>query len=133
MNKALYTQLSRRESQIMDIVYHLGEATVADVLERIPDPPGYNSIRITLGILEKKGHLQHRREGQRYVYAPVVSRDRAKRSLMGHLIQTFFAGSTSNAILTLLDMASKRLSPHELDAIAARIEEARTKQPVNER
>jgi len=128
MSKPLYTQLSRRESQIMDIIYHLGEATVAQVLERMPDPPGYNSVRITLGILEKKGYLRHRQDGQRYVYAPVVPPEKAKRSVMGHLLKTFFAGSTSHAVLTLLDMSSSRISDAELDEIAAWIEQARAEQ-----
>lgn len=125
MGKPLYTQLSRRESQIMDIVYHLGEATVSNVLERIPDPPGYNSVRITLGILEKKGYLRHRQDGQRYVYKPVIAPDKAKRSVMGHLLKTFFAGSPSSAILTLLDMSSERLSQDDLNEIAAWVEQAR--------
>lgn len=133
MSKPLYTQLSRRESQIMDIIYHLGEATVAQVLDKMADPPGYNSVRITLGILEKKGYLRHHRDGQRYVYAPIVSPEKAKRSVLGHLLKTFFAGSTSSAILTLLDMSSSRLSEEELDEISAWIEQARSDQPADAR
>ena len=79
MNKPLPTHLSRRESQIMDVVYRLGEASVSEVVNRIADTPAYNSIRVTLGILEKKGYLRHRQEGQRYIYTPVMSPETATR------------------------------------------------------
>jgi BlaI family penicillinase repressor len=125
MAKPHYAHLSRRESQIMDIVYRLGEASVADVHQRMPDQPPYNSVRVTLGILEKKGYVRHRQEGQRYLYAPVVSPEKAKRSALRHLLKTFCEGSSSRAILTLLDMSSTRLSKEELDEIAEWIEQAR--------
>lgn len=107
----------------MNIVYRLGEASVADVVERMDDDPGYDSVRVTLGILEKKGHLKHRQEGRRYVYSPTVSHAKASRSAVRNLIHTFFRGSPSRAILTLLGMS--RLSREELDEIARAIEEER--------
>jgi predicted transcriptional regulator len=117
------SQLSRREREIMNIVYRLGEASVADVLGRMDDDPGYDSVRVTLGILEKKGHLKHRQEGRRYVYSPTVPHAKASRSAVRNLIHTFFRGSPSRAILTLLGMS--RLSREELDEIARAIEEER--------
>jgi BlaI family transcriptional regulator, penicillinase repressor len=117
--------LSRRERQIMDVLYRLGEATAADIVARLPDAPAYNSVRVTLGILERKGYVGHRQEGPRYVYAPTIPADRAGRSAARHLLRTFFDGSPSRAILALLDSGSSRLSRMELDEIAAMIERAR--------
>ncbi|MFQ5569317.1 MAG: BlaI/MecI/CopY family transcriptional regulator [Rhodothermales bacterium] len=125
MTKSLHTHLSRRETQIMDVIYLLGEASVADVVARMPDEPAYNSIRVTLSILERKGYLKHRQEGQRYIYAPVLSTEKATRSALGHLLMTFFGGSPSKAILTLLDMSSNRFTQEDLDQLAERVEQAR--------
>ena len=132
MAKPLHTHLSRRESQIMDAVYRLGEASVADVACRLPDAPAYNAVRVTLGILEKKGYLTHRQDGPRYLYAPAVPADKAKLSALQHLMQTFFSGSPSSAILTLLDMSSAKLSEEELDEIAARIAAAKREAETDE-
>ena len=117
--------LSRRERQIMDVVYQLGEADVADVAARLPDRPAYNAVRVTLGILERKGHLAHRRAGARYVYAPTVPVERARRSAMRHVLATFFKGSPSAAILALLNGSEARLSRRDLDQIARAIAQAR--------
>ena len=125
MKNPLHTHLSRRESQIMDVIYRLGEASVSDVVARLPDPPAYNSIRVTLGILEKKGYVRHRQDGQRYIYRPAVSPEKATESAVSHLLKTFFGGSPSKAILTLLDMSSERLSDEDLDHLAQWIEHAR--------
>ncbi len=125
MPDPLHVRLSRRERQIMDAVYRLGEAAAADVVKRLADPPAYNSVRVTLGILEKKGFLKHRRDGQRHIYYPTIPAHKAKRSAMGHLLRTFFASSPSSAILTLLDMSVSKLSKGQLDEIAAWIEQAR--------
>ena len=125
MSKPLHTHLSRRESQIMDIIYRLGEASVSDVVARMPDKPAYNSVRVTLGILEKKGFVRHRQDGQRYIYRPAVSPEKATESAVSHLLRTFFGGSPSKAILTLLDMSSERLSQTDLDQLAEWIEHAR--------
>lgn len=122
--KTVHTHLSRRETQIMDAVYRLGEATVADVLRELPDPPGYNSVRVTLRILEEKGFLMHRQDQQRYVYRPSVPYEQAKRSAVAHLLETFFGGSAPRAVATLLDMSVARLEKRELDEMAAMIREA---------
>jgi predicted transcriptional regulator len=125
MNDGLHLQLSRRERQIMDVIYHLGEASVAEVVERIPDRPSYNTVRNTMAILEKKGHLQHRQDGPRYLFAPRDSVDQAKRSAVSHLLETFFQGSRPKAVLALLGTSEPRLSRDDLAEIAAYIEEAR--------
>ena len=117
--------LSRREREIMDIVYRLGEAGASEVCARMRDDPGYDSVRVTLGILERKGHLKHRQDGRRYVYSPTVPHQKATRSAMRNLLQTFFRGSPSKAVLSLLDMSSERLSRSELDEIAEWIENER--------
>jgi len=123
MTGPLHTQLSRRETQIMDVVFQLGEATAADILERLPDPPSYSSIRALLTILEEKGHLTHRREGVRYIYNPTLSADKAKKSALSHLVKTFFSGSPQQVVATLL--STNDLSPEDLDDLAKLIEEAR--------
>ncbi len=124
MPKRIHTHLSRRETQIMDIVYRAGEASVAGVLEKMEDPPGYNSVRVILRILEEKGYLTHRQEGQRYVYQPTVAHERAVRSALSHLLDTFFEGSAPAAVATLLEM-SPGLDQAELDELAVLIDQAR--------
>jgi predicted transcriptional regulator len=123
MKKPMQSHLSRREREIMDLVHRLGEASVRDVQGLMEDDPGYDSVRVTLGILRKKGHVKHRREGRCYVYSPTVPHERATRSALRGVLRTFFGGSASRAILTMLDMSSERLSKRELDEIAAFIEE----------
>jgi BlaI family penicillinase repressor len=122
MGKSLHADLSRREREIMDAVYQLGEAGVAEIAQRMGDDPGYDSVRVTLGILEKKGHVAHREDGRRYVYQPTVPHSRATKTALRDVLKTFFGGSPSKAILTLLDMSAARLSPDELNQIAAWIE-----------
>lgn len=121
----VHLHLSRRESQIMDAIYHLGEASVAEVVERMPDQPGYNTVRNTMAILERKGHLRHRRDGQRYLYAPRDALEHAKSSALRHLLHTFFDGSLPQAVVALLGASEQRLSEAELDEIARHIERAR--------
>lgn len=111
-------RFSRREREIMDAIYTLGEAGAAEVATQLDDVEAYDSIRVTLGILEKKGHLVHRQEGNRNVYRPVVTKERARRKAMQHLVHTFFAGSSTRAILAFLDQSKERLSDDELEAIA---------------
>src|SRR3954465_14900574 len=94
--------LSRRERQIMDVIYRRGRATAAEVLEDMPDPPGYSAVRAMLRLLEEKGHVRHEQDGPRYVYMPTVNRDRARKSAMKHLVRTFFDGSTEDAVAALL-------------------------------
>src|SRR5690242_638282 len=124
MTRNPQAQLSRRERQIMDVLYRLGEGNAAEVARTLGDQAAYNSVRVTLGILEKKGLLTHRTDGPRYVYRPVIETDKARRSAMRHVLQTFFSGSPSAAILSLLD-GSARLSQQELDDIAQAISQAR--------
>jgi len=119
------TNLSRRERQIMDVVYRLGRAAVGDVLERIPDPPSYSAVRALMRILEEKGHLTHEQDGPRYVYLPTVPADTAQRSALTHLVRTFFQGSTGAAVAALLDLDDGTLSEPELDRLSRLIEQAR--------
>jgi BlaI family penicillinase repressor len=123
VTKAELARLSRREREIMEILYRLGEASAAEVAGRMDPDPGYDSVRVTLGILEKKGQVKHRREGRRYVYRPTVPHEAASRSAIRNVLQTFFRGSPSRAILALLGMS--RMSREELDVIAKWIEEER--------
>ena len=117
--------LSRRERQIVDILYAQGRATAAEVQAALPDPPSYSAVRAMLRILEEKGHVRHEQDGPRYVYAPIVARDNAKRSALRHVLRTFFDGSAEQAISALLDDSSARLSEAELDRLARLISQAR--------
>ena len=119
------TDLSRRERQIMDVVYRLGKASVNDVLERIPEPPSYSAVRALMRILEEKGHLRHEQDGPRYVYIPTVPRDAAQGAALSHMVRTFFGGSTEAAVAALLDPENHRLSDSELARISDLIEQAR--------
>ena len=125
MGKKKTIHLSRRERQIMDVIYRLGSATVGDMLENLPDPPGYSAVRAMLRLLEEKGHLRHKQDGPRYVYSPTGSRDRARRSAMRHLLQTFFDGSTERAVAALLDMSSEQLTDEEVERLTTLIEDSR--------
>jgi predicted transcriptional regulator len=120
------THLSRRERQIMDIVYQKGQATAAEVLKELPDPPGYSAVRAMLRVLEEKGHLRHEQQGPRYIFLPTWPREKARRSALRQLVRTFFDGSTEQAVAALLDLSSARLSDAELDRIAQLIDQART-------
>ena len=126
MSKKSQNGLSRRERQIMDIIYQSGSATAAEVMENLPDPPSYSAVRALLKVLELKGHLKHRQDGPRYMYSPKLSREKAKRSALKHLIQTFFDGSAEQAVATLLDVSKSELSDDNLDRLKKLIE--RTKQ-----
>ncbi len=117
--------LSRRERQIMDIIYQFGQATAAEVLENLPDPPSYSAVRAMLKILEDKGHLRHKQQGPRYVFLPKVSREKAKRSAVKHLLQTFFDGSAESAVATLLDVSRSDLSNADLDRLNSLISQAK--------
>ena len=117
--------LSRRERQIMDVVYGLGRATVAEVLQGLSDPPSYSAVRATLRILEDKGQLKHKEDGPRYVYTPTVSRHKARQSALARVLRTFFDGSTEAAVAALLEMKSADLSPDDLDRLTELIDQAR--------
>jgi predicted transcriptional regulator len=130
MTQPLQNQLSRRERQIMDVLYRLGEAGAAEVVNHLPDRPAYNSVRVTLGILERKGVVRHRPDGTRYLYSPTVPAEAVRESALRHLVRTFFRGSPSKAVLTLLDSPSTQLSEEELNELAAWVEAAkREKRP----
>jgi predicted transcriptional regulator len=120
-----HDELSRRERQIIDILYANGRATAAEVQSLLPDPPSYSAVRAMLRILEEKGHVRHEQDGPRYIYLPTVARDNAKRSAMRHMLQTFFDGSAAQAISALLDESSAKLSDAELDRLAKMIDDAR--------
>ncbi|MFN2444327.1 MAG: BlaI/MecI/CopY family transcriptional regulator [Vicinamibacterales bacterium] len=115
--------LSRRERQIMDIIYARGHATAADVTAALPDPPTYSAVRALLRILEHKGHLRHDQDGPRYVFMPTVPRDRARRTALKNLVRTFFDGSSAQAATALLD--SVKLSDDDVRRLEAIIEKAR--------
>jgi predicted transcriptional regulator len=117
--------LSRRERQIMDIIYGQGQATAAEVMERLPDPPGYSAVRAMLRLLEEKGYLKHEQDGMRYIYLPTLSREKARQSALKQLVQTFFDGSTEEAVAAILDMSRSKLSDSELARLSDLIEKAR--------
>jgi len=119
--------LSRREREIMDIVYARGEASAADVSAALADPPGYSSVRALLRILEEKGHLKHREDGPRYVYLPTEPHAKASRSALRRVVETFFEGSLSGAVAALVDERCGKLSAEELDRIEAIIATAKRK------
>ena len=118
-----HRHLSRRERQIMDVVYQRGEATAAEVLEALPDPPSYSAVRALLRVLEGKGHVRHRRQGPRYVFLPTVARETARRSALARVVQTFFDGSNQAAVAALIDQSS--LSRADLDRLEHLIDRAR--------
>jgi len=120
-----HTTLSRRERQIMDVLYRKGSATAAEVLESIPEPPSYSTVRALLRILEEKGHIRHEESAGKYVFKPTMPREKAKRSAIRHLVQTFFDGSPEDAVAALLDDSSSKLSDSELDRLQELIEKAR--------
>ena len=117
--------LSRRERQIMDILYQRGKASAQEVREAMADPPSYSAVRAMLRVLEEKGHVKHQAEGLKYVYVPTVARDKAKRSAMKHLLDTFFKESPEQVVAALLDVSSTRLTNEELDRMAEMIEKAK--------
>jgi predicted transcriptional regulator len=117
--------LSRRERQIMDVVYRRGQATAAEVLEDLPDPPSYSAVRAMLRVLDEKGHLRHEQQGPRYVFLPTVPREQARRSALQQLVHTFFDGSTEQAVAALLDQSDRTLSDAELARLARLIAQAR--------
>ncbi len=117
--------LSRRERQIMDVIYRHGSATAQDVREQIADAPSYSAVRALLRVLEDKGHLRHRYDGPRYVYHPTVARERARKSALKQLLSTFFDDSPEAAVAALLDMSTDDLDQDELDRLASMIERAR--------
>ena len=117
--------LSRRERQIMDILYRQGKASASEVRELMEDAPSYSAVRAMLRVLEEKGHVRHQAEGLKYVYVPTVARDKAKRTAVKHVMETFFNGSPEQIVAALLDVASTRLTREELDRMSQLIEDAK--------
>lgn len=111
----------------MDVLYRLGQATAAEVMEALSNPPSYSAVRATLRILEDKGQVRHEEEGPRYVFRPAVARDRAKRTAVRHLVATFFGGSPSAAMATLLDESASKLSESDYERLKTLIDQARSK------
>jgi predicted transcriptional regulator len=119
------TPLSRREREVMDVLFRRGAATVAEVLEDLDDPPTYSAVRSILRVLEEKGHITHREDGPRYVYAPAVTRDRARRAALDHVVDTFFDGSAESALAALLRRSDLELSEAQVKRLAREIRTAR--------
>jgi len=125
MPKDTPSDLSRRERQVMDILYRRGEATVAEVMNDLPDPPTDSAVRSILRILMEKELITHREDGPRYVYLPAVNTDRARDDALKHVIRTFFDGSAEQAVAAVLRMSDAKLSDAEITALSARIKAAR--------
>ena len=125
MTRALHTVLTRRERQIMDILFRRGRATAAEVMEDLPGEPSYSTVRTQLRVLEEKGHVRHEEDGVRFIYMPAVARHAARKSALRHLVETFFDGSSEKAVAALLGGEGSKLSDEQLDRIADLIAKAR--------
>ncbi|HKE27863.1 MAG TPA: BlaI/MecI/CopY family transcriptional regulator [Bryobacteraceae bacterium] len=125
MRKDAHRNLSRRERQIMDILYQRGRASASEIHQALPDAPTYSAVRAKLRVLEEKGHVRHEEESLRYVYLPTMARDTARRSALRHLVSTFFEGSAEEAIAALLDLSSADLTAADLDRIQSIVDQAR--------
>ncbi|MFH2002885.1 MAG: BlaI/MecI/CopY family transcriptional regulator [Planctomycetota bacterium] len=125
MIKKTHLQLSRRERQIMEIVYKLGNASAADVQQAMPDPPGYSAVRALLRLLEEKKQLKHKKVGRKYVFLPTVDPEQASRSALKNLMHTFFDNSVEQAVASLLDLNAKKLTQEDLDRLQCLIDQAR--------
>jgi len=117
--------LSRRERQIMDFLFQRGKASVGEVMDGIPDPPGYSAVRATLRTLEKKGRVMHEEDGRAYIYRPTVRRDAARKSALTHVLKTFFDNSAEQAVAALLELKGPRLSEAQLERVSQLIENAK--------
>ena len=125
MSRSLHSTLTRRERQIMDILFRRGRATAAEVMEELPGEPSYSTVRTQLRVLEEKGHVRHEEDGVRFIYMPAVRRQAARKSALRHLVETFFDGSPEKAVAALLGGEGARLSDEQLDRIAEMIDKAR--------
>lgn len=117
--------LSRRERQILDILYQREKASASEVRQAMEDAPSYSAVRTLLRVLEDKGHVKHKAEGLRYVYMPAIGREKAKRTAVKHLLATYFDGSPEQIVAALLDVSSTRLTREELDRMTEMIENAK--------
>src|SRR5271157_3271803 len=125
MRKDGHRNLSRRERQMMDILYQRGRASAAEIQVALPDPPTYSAVRAKLRVLEEKGHVRHEEESLHYVYLPTVARDTARRSALRHMLSTFFEGSVEQAVAAMLDLSAADLSEQDLDRISELIKVAK--------
>ena len=125
MTKSLHAVLTRRERQIMDILFRRGRATAAEVMEELPGEPSYSTVRTQLRVLEEKGHVRHEDDGVRFVYMPAVARHAARKSALRHLLDTFFDGSPEKAVAALLGGEGSKLTTEQLERIAGMIDKAR--------
>lgn len=119
-------RLSRRERQCLDVLYQRGQATVAEVIETLADPPSYSAVRATLNVLVDKGHAVHRQDGPRYVYQPAIPADTARNAAVKHLVTTFFGGSHEDAMVALLEMSDTKIPRDAVEALTRKIQAART-------
>ncbi len=117
--------LTRREREIMDIVYRLGRASAQDVLKNLAEPPSYSAVRALLRLLEERGHVKHVEDGTRYVYLPAVARGEARRKALSHVVATFFGGSVEQAMVALVESSRAKLSASELARLAEIVEQAK--------
>jgi predicted transcriptional regulator len=129
MSNDAFLQLSRRERQIMDVLYRRGRASAAEVQAEMPDPPSYSAVRATLRILEDKGAVRHEEKEGKYLYLPAVGREKARRSALRNVIDVFFEGSTAQAAAALLGSPSAKFTQEEIDRLAGLIEKARKEGP----
>jgi BlaI family penicillinase repressor len=125
MSKKLQHGLGKRERQIMEVIYRKKVATAQEVLDEIPDPPGYSTVRSFLTILEEKGFLKHERRGRRYVYSPIISHKSAVRSTLQNVLKTFFNNSVEDAVEALMELHGKHLNDDDYDRLIRLIEKAR--------
>ena len=128
MSKSLHAVLSRRERQIMDILYQQGRATAGDLMKALPGEPSDSTVRTQLRVLEQKGHVRHEEEGQKYIYVPVVPRRVVRKSALKHVVNTFFDGSVEKVVAALLGPDGGRLSEEELNRIAELVDKARAEE-----
>jgi predicted transcriptional regulator len=129
MTRSLHSVLTRRERQIMDILFRRGRATAAEVMEELPGEPSYSTVRTQLRVLEEKGHVRHEEDGVRFIYAPAVTRQSARKSALRHLVATFFDGSPEKAVAALLGGEGSKLTEEQLERIAGMIAKARKEGP----
>jgi predicted transcriptional regulator len=117
--------LSRRERQIMDFLFQRGKASVGEVMDGIPDPPGYSAVRATLRTLEQKGRVSHEEDGRAYIYRPTLRRDAARKSALTHILKTFFDNSAEQAVAALLELKGPKLSDAQLERVSRMVENAK--------
>jgi len=125
MAKTTQLKLTRREREIMDILYRHGRATASEVMQDLTREPSYSTVRAQLRVLKEKGHVRYEEQGLRYVYIPIVPRHEVRQSALKHMMETFFEGSTQKVVAALLGSEGSRISREELDRIAELVEKAR--------